>query len=257
MKRMISGVVLWALSLAVHAEEGFHQYELPGYDNTPVIAGSEFKVHDKNRPQPPRVVPGGEISVPPPADATVLFDGTSLEAFGDTTWEIRDGSLVATEKGLSTKQLFGDCQLHVEWRAPVEPASKPGCMGNSGIFLMQRYELQVFDSYSCKIYADGSAGAIYGQSPPLANACRKPGEWQSFDIIFTAPVFKDGKLVKGARITVLHNGVLVQNDTKILGPTHHKQANPYQPHASRLPLLFQAHGSPVEYRNVWVRDLEG
>ena len=128
-------------------------------------------------------------------------------------------------------------------------------MGNSGIFLMGLYELQIYDSYSSKIYADGSAAAMYGQTPPLVNVCRKPGEWQSFDIVFVAPVFEEGKLVEAARITVLHNGVLVQNHTKILGPTTHKALLSYEPHAAALPLMIQGHGSPVEFRNLWIRKL--
>lgn len=259
MKQIIILTSFLGASMAVGAEEGFFLVEYPGYEDTPQIAGSEFKVHQKDRPQPTRVRPGGnggEVSTPAPSDAVILFDGGSLDAFGETTWQVRDGSIVAGEKALTTKQSFGDCQLHVEWRTPDPARGEPGNMGNSGLFFMQRYELQVFDSYSCKIYADGSAGAIYGQSPPLVNVCRRPGEWQSYDVVFTAAVFEDGKLVKEARITVLHNGVLVQKDTKILGPTHHKQAQPYQAHAARLPLAFQGHNSPVEYRNIWIRDLE-
>jgi hypothetical protein len=192
---------------------------------------------------------------PAPADAIVLFDGTSLDQFQENQWEIIDDYVRATEKGLVTKGKFGDFQLHVEWRSPNPPSGKPNNMGNSGLYIMGRYELQVFDSYSCKIYADGSAGAIYGQTPPLVNVCRKPGEWQSFDVVFTAPRFKGDKLVSPAYMTVFHNGVLIQNNTEILGPTGHKSAKPYQPHAARLPISFQAHNSPVEYRNIWIRDL--
>ena len=128
-------------------------------------------------------------------------------------------------------------------------------MGNSGVFFMQRYELQVFDSYTSKIYADGSAGAIYGQTPPLVNVCQPPGKWQTYDVVFTAPKFAEGKLIEPARITVLHNGVLIQNNTRILGPTKHKKALPYQPHAAKLPFFLQGHSNPVEFRNIWIREL--
>jgi hypothetical protein len=128
-------------------------------------------------------------------------------------------------------------------------------MGNSGVFMMGLYEIQVYDSYSSKIYADGSAAAIYGQTPPLVNACRKPGEWQTYDIIFTAPAFEDGELARPGAVTMLHNGVLVHGDTKLLGATAHRAAPGYTPHASRLPIVLQGHGSPVEYRSIWLRDL--
>ncbi|WP_325176390.1 DUF1080 domain-containing protein [Pelagicoccus mobilis] len=186
-----------------------------------------------------------------------MFDGTSLDQFQENEWKIVDGNLIATHKGLVTKGHFGDFQMHVEWKTPEDPskAPKPGDIGNSGLYIMRRYELQVYDSYSCKIYADGSAGAIYGQTPPLVNVCRKPGEWQSFDIVFTAPVFDGEKLASPARITVFHNGVLIQNDTEILGPTKHKQARPWVAHPAKQPIVFQAHGSPVAYRNIWIREL--
>lgn len=238
------------------AGEGFHQHELPGYADTPMIPNTEFRVHDKNRPQPPRVVPGDAVTAAAPEDAIALFDGGSLDAFRPSEWKVSDGVLTATHNSLVTKQAFGDFQMHVEWRTPEEPAKKPGDMGNSGLYIMGLYELQVFDSYMCKIYADGSAAAIYGQTPPMANASRKSGEWQSYDIVFTAPRFEGGKLVKEAFITVIHNGVLVHNHTKILGPTGHRRFQEYTPHAARLPIHFQAHGSPVQYRNIWIRELE-
>ncbi|MBK1879071.1 3-keto-disaccharide hydrolase [Pelagicoccus mobilis] len=242
-----------------HANGGFHSYEFPGYKDLAQIPGSEFTVHQVDRPQPPRIQPPDTIkSTPPPSDAIVLFDGNSLNQFKDNLWSIVNGNIVAGEKGLSTKQAFGDFQMHLEWRTPSDPsiaAKKTGSMGNSGIYIMGKYEVQIYDSYSCKIYADGSAAAIYGQTPPLVNVCRKPGEWQSYDIAFKAPVFDGDKLVSPARITVIHNGVLVQNNTEILGPTTHKDYRPYEAHPSKLPIYFQGHSSPVQYRNIWIREL--
>ncbi len=210
----------------------------------------ELKPNKTNLPQPPRVIPPkttGEVGPAAPSDATVLFDGKSLDHFQETTWKIVEGALVAGHGNLTTKKAYGDCQLHIEWRAPAIPTGPPGRMGNSGVYFMDLYELQIYDSFSSKIYADGSAGAIYGQTPPLVNACRRPGQWQSFDVIFKAPVFKDGKLIESARITVLYNNVLVQNNTKIRGETIH---------AAKLPLMIQGHSSPVQFRNIWIRELD-
>ena len=252
-------LAVFLVAFGASAEEaGWFIFEYPGYDDTPFIPGSGFRVHQHDRPQPPRVIPpetDGSMGFAPPSDAVVLFDGASLEQFEETSWEIRDGILVAGEGNLYTKEAFGDIQLHIEWRAPYPPEGEIGNLGNSGVFLMGVYELQIYDSYSSKIYADGSAAAMYGHTPPLVNACRKPGEWQQFDIVFTAPVFEDGELVEPGWITVLHNGVLVHNHTKILGPTAHRVFEPYKPHAAMLPLMIQGHGSPVEFRNIWIRRL--
>ncbi len=250
--------VLLVVSTATTEEAGWFQYEFPGYEDTPLIPGAKYRVHQHDRPQPSRVVPpetDGAMGCAPPSDAVALFNGASLERFEDTAWEIVDGILIAGEGNLYTKEAYGDCQLHIEWRTPNPPEGEPSNMGNSGIFFMGMYELQIYDSYSSKIYADGSAAAMYGQTPPLVNACRKPGEWQQFDIIFTAPVFKHEALVEPGWITVLHNGVLVHNHTRILGPTAHKTFDPYQPHAAALPLMIQGHGSPVAFRNIWIRRL--
>lgn len=256
---IVPGLLITA-SMAL-AEPGFHQYEVAGYDNTPLVPGSPWKVHDHDRPQPPRVPPGEyvEQDVPAaPADAEILFDGSSLEQFLTSKWTLKGGYVVAGEGSLTSRKAYGDCQLHVEWRVPNPSlaSEKPSNMGNSGIYFMWRYEVQVFDSYSCRIYPDGSAAAVYGQTPPLANVCRKPGEWQIYDIVFTAPEFEGKGLLKPARLTVLHNGVVVHNNTEILGTTAHKKEQVYDPHAPRLPIAFQGHKSPVEYRNIWIRDLE-
>ncbi len=252
------GIVVLASSMAMALEEGFHRFAYPGYEDTPLIAGTLFRVHQKGRAQPPRVVPEHRLEAganPAPADATILFDGHTVDSFQNTAWQIKDGALVAGQGNLVTRAAYGDCQIHLEWRAPVPPSGKPNNMGNSGLFLMGLYELQIFDSYSCRIYADGSAAAIYGQAPPLVNVCAAPGQWQSYDVVFQAPVFKDGSLLKAARITVFHNGVLVHHHTKILGPTRHRSAKPYVEHPARLPLMIQGHDSPVAFRNMWIRDL--
>lgn len=256
------GVAMVAVVMANNVladEPGWFVRELKGYSDTPFYPGAKYRVHDPSEPKPPRVIPpasDGSMGTPPPADAIVLFDGTSLDQFNKTEWQLQDGVIIAGKGGLQTKQKFGSFQLHIEWRPPAELAEKLGHMGNSGIFLMNKYELQVFDSYSCKIYADGSAGAIYGQTPPLVNVCRKPGEWQTYDVIFTAPVFDGDKVVSLPRITALHNGVLIQNDTEILGPTRHKNTFPMEVHADRMPFYLQGHGSPVEYRNIWLREID-
>lgn len=252
-KRLFGILVLFAV--VAFGEEGFHEHKCWGHPNNPLIPGTEWKVHDNERPQPPRVVPGAVVSMPAPSDAKVLFDGTTLDHFKSSTSKLVDG-VIRMAGSVSTKEAYGDCQLHVEWRAPATlNTNKTSSMGNSGIFLMGKYEVQIFDSYSCNIYADGSTAAIYGQTPPMFNVSAKPGKWQSFDIFFTAPVFDGEKLVKPAFITMLHNGVFVHVNTELMGPTKHNKTTAYMPHPARLPFYFQGHGSPVEYRNIWVRDL--
>ncbi|GAB5562127.1 MAG: hypothetical protein SynsKO_37740 [Synoicihabitans sp.] len=241
-------------------EPGYHTYKHPGYSTTPLVTREGYHVHQDDRPSPNRVKVAPEFDgegAPPSEDAIVLFDGSSLAQFQANEWKIEDGVLIATKGSLRTQKAFGDFQLHLEWRTP-DPAlaSHTGNIGNSGIYIMGLYEVQIYDSYSSRIYADGSAGAVYGQTPPLVNITRPPHAWQTFDIIFHAPIFVEGELVKEAFITVLHNGVVVQNHTKVLGPTKHKSARAYKPHAERLPITFQAHGSPVSFRNIWIRDLD-
>jgi hypothetical protein len=201
----------------------------------------------------------------PPSDAIVLFDGKDLSEWQGANgtqakWKVENGymEVVRGTFGISTRQGFGDCQLHVEFRTPFPATGEGQGRGNSGVFLMSKYEVQVLDSYENKTYPDGQAAAVYGQYPPLVNASRPPGQWQSYDIIFRRPRFdKDGKLLNPARLTVLHNGVLVQDNVELTGPTGHHERPPYQPHADRLPISLQDHGNPVRYRNIWLRDLEG
>lgn len=220
--------------------------------------------HDMNRPRPPVVVPG-KLSLPvaPPSDAIVLFDGKDLtkwesEGGAPARWKVRDGAMesVPLSGYLFTKEKFGDVQLHVEWAAPLPAKGRGQGRGNSGVFLMGLYEVQVLDSYNSETYPDGQAGAIYGQYPPLVNACLPPGEWQSYDIVFRRPRFHaDGTLARAARMTVVHNGVLIQDNSEIWGPTAWLQRMPYTNKAEELHLSLQDHGNPVRYRNIWLRKL--
>lgn len=226
---------------------------------------AHWKIHDVDRPQPRVVDPGTSSAkrpTPPPSDAVVLFDGKDLSKWisGDgasARWKVGKGymEVVKGAGGISSRQGFGDCQLHVEWRMPVPVNGEGQERGNSGVFLMGKYELQVLDSYQNKTYPDGQAAAVYGQYPPLVNASRPPGQWQTCDIFFHRPRFDAaGKLIQPARMTV-HNGVLVQDDVVLTGPTAHKERPPYTQHADRLPVSLQDHGDPIRYRNIWLREL--
>jgi hypothetical protein len=227
-----------------------------GYSDTPIQPWSGFRVHDADRPAPNRVDPGPVTTpAPAPADAVVLFDGRSLSEFASNNWRIVDGCIEASAGNLTTKQSFGDCQIHLEWMVPTNFTGHMFDHGNNGVMLMGLYEIQIFDSFSGKLYPDGQAASVYGQTPPLMNACRKPGEWQSYDIIFNAPKFADGKLVQPARVTVIHNGVLVQNHQEIYGETAHRDLPEYKSKLSFGPLAFAGHNCPVRIRNIWLRRL--
>ncbi|QDU31962.1 hypothetical protein ETAA8_71240 [Anatilimnocola aggregata] len=191
-----------------------------------------------------------------PSDAIVLFDGTNLDAFnGGDKWEIADGAATAKGGGLTTKEKFGDCQIHVEFATPAEVKGKGQGRGNSGIYLMGRYEVQVLDSYENETYFDGQCGSVYKQQPPMVNASRKPGEWQTMDIIFTAPKFNDdGSVASPAYVTVLHNGVLLHNHFELHGGTSYVEAPKYKKHADKEALNIQFHGNPVRFRNIWLRE---
>ncbi len=233
-----------------------------GYTDTPRLANG-WRVHDAERPRPPVVDPGPAPTAPAPvpSDAVRLFDGTNLDAFrsgdGAARWTVRDGYAEVNGTGdIETKAAFGDCQLHVEWATPTPAKGESQHRGNSGVFLLGRYEVQVLDSFDSATYADGQAAALYGQTPPLVNACRKPGEWQSYDIVFHAPHFAaDGSLTAPARATVFHNGVLVHLEQEFFGATAHRALPVYHAHADQAPIRLQDHGDPVRFRNVWVRPL--
>ena len=224
--------------------------------------------HDRERPMAPVVTPATpstqEQPGRPPSDATVLFDGKDISGWAamdgtPTQWVVKDGAMecVPGSGYVRTLQAFGDCQLHIEWATPTPPAGESQGRGNSGVFFgMGRYEVQVLDSYNSRTYADGAAASVYNQYPPEVNASLPPGQWQTYDIIWTAPRFDDaGALVSKARMTVFHNGVLVQNNVELTGPTAWVGRPPYGAHPHRLPLALQDHGNPVRYRNIWVREL--
>ncbi len=227
----------------------------------------DWPQHDSSRPKPPVVRPASPSSQDhpgqAPSDAVVLFDGSSLAPWvaldgSPPRWIIQNGALECARNSgyIRTLQAFGDCQLHVEWAAPTPPSGSSQGRGNSGVFLMGLYEVQVLDSHHNVTYADGQAAAAYGQHPPLVNASLPPGHWQSYDIIFSRPRFDDrGNLTAPARLTVLHNGVLVQNNVELVGPTGWLKRDPYRPHPDKLPLALQDHGNPVRYRNIWIREL--
>jgi hypothetical protein len=208
----------------------------------------------------PRVVTPG-TGTAAPSDAIVLFDGKDFSQWestngGEVKWKIENGAMIVTEKSgnIQTKQSFGDCQLHIEWRTPAQVVGEGQGRGNSGIFFQKKYELQILDSYDNKTYFDGQAGSVYTQNPPLVNACRKPGEWQTYDVVYMAPRFNsDGKVEIPARITVFQNGVLVQNNYIIKGTTYDKTTG-YVPH-HKMPLELQDHSNPTAFRNIWIREL--
>jgi len=220
-----------------------------------------WKTGDPNRPLPPQVTanPGA-----PPSDAIVLFDGSSLAAWQQrngkpAAWQMRDGYFeVQPGAGdLVTRQPFGDCQLHLEWKAPAPTRGRDQEPGNSGVYMMSLYEIQVLDSYRNKTYADGQAAAVYCQYPPLVNASRPPGEWQTYEIIFHGPrLGHNQELLRTATLTLLHNGVLAQDHVELTGPTDYMKRPPYRPHAPKMPLLLQDHGQPVRFRNIWIRELK-
>lgn len=233
-----------------------------------------IKVHETDtskQPLPPVVAPGEPAAFfAPPADAVVLFDGSEKALAenwtdnkgGPSGWKIVDGTLESVKRAgyIQTKQNFGSCQLHVEWAAPANVQGDGQGRGNSGVFLMNTYEVQVLDSFENSTYADGQAGALYGRSKPLVNVCRKPGEWQSYDIIFHRPLFDEaGNVTRRATFTVLHNGVLIQDHVVLSGGTGWMgphAASEYKAHPDKLPIALQDHGNPVRFRNIWIRELQ-
>ncbi len=275
MKKFLSAI-RFASSITIICT-GSYSMAAQGYTDTPLIPGQKWHVHDSTRPQPAVIEPGTfssqEQAGKPPSDAIILFDGKDLSKwYGNETitkdgkktskqcdpkWKIENGYMEVSPKtgAIFTKDGFGSCQLHVEWAAPTEIKTNSQGRGNSGIFLMNKYEVQILDSYNNETYADGHAASIYGQYPPLVNAVRKPGEWQVYDIVFEAPVFKDGKVEKPAYVTVFVNGVLAQNHVEILGTTFHKKAAAYQPHGDKEPISLQDHNNTMRFRNIWIRPL--
>jgi len=231
---------------------------------TQTAQGPPWAIHDMNQPLPMVIDPGpAGPPVTAPKGAIVLFDGKDLSKWedgkgGPAKWKVESGYFEVVPKtgGIQTRDAFGSCHLHVEWASPSPAKGEGQDRGNSGVFLMNTYEVQVLDSYENKTYADGMAAAVYGQFPPLFNACRRPGEWQTYDIVFLRPTFvKDGRLDREARITVSHNGIVVQSYVPLSGPTAHKARPPYKAHADKLPISLQDHGHPVRFRNIWIREI--
>ena len=235
-----------------------------GYDDTPMQPDGKWRVHDIKRPHPPIVTPGAASAtpMPPPADATVLLgSGEDVSAWqmsdgSPVTWVMKGGVLPTGKGMIRTKAEFTDFQLHVEFATPSEVKGDSQGRGNSGVFLLGKFEVQVLDSYQNITYPDGQAAALYGQHPPLVNASRPPGEWQTYDILFTAPRFTpSGTLEKPAIASVLHNGIVVHNAVPFWGPTAHRRIDPYTPETAKGSIGLQDHGNPVRYRNLWIRSL--
>lgn len=245
-----------------------------GYTDTPQIPGTNWRVHDGTRPQPPIVAPAEAFShgAPPPADAIVLFDGKDLSKWqtpqgGAPNWEIREGYMQVARRGglIRTKDKFADFQLHLEFATPVEVTGTSQGRGNSGLMINGMYEVQILDSFDNKTYPDGQAGALYGQTPPLVNASKGPGQWQTYDVIFESPRWDDSKqLTKKANVTVIHNGVVLHHRKEYFGATDgiggvpHKALGAYlQPHPPEVFIDLQDHNNPVRFRNIWIRKLGG
>ncbi|MCY4130665.1 MAG: DUF1080 domain-containing protein [Gammaproteobacteria bacterium] len=240
-----------------------------GYSDTPVIPGQAWRVHDVDRPMPPVIEPGSDATQAvvgaPPSDALILFDGTSTDEWthrnGESCgWTLVEGDAmeVSPRTGdIRSKEEFGTCQLHIEWRAPTEIYADSQGRGNSGVFLLGLYEIQVLDGYENPTYADGVTAAIYGQYPPLVNVCVPPGVWHSYDVVFETPQYENGALTKPATMTVFHNGVLAHLRQQMQGPTQHRALASYaEPHGPKGPLVLQDHGDRVQFRNIWVRELD-
>lgn len=256
-------VVLVLLTLGVVLTIGI---PAGGYQDTP-LKPNGYHVHDELEPRPPEVTPGEKDRLPP-SDAIVLFDGTNLDAWEHTNrkpdapkWRIVDGAMEVVDKAgtLQTRQKFGSMQLHIEWRTPSVVKGNGQGRANSGVFLMSTYEIQVLDSYNNDTYPDGQAAAVYGQKKPDVNASRGPGQWQTYDIIFHRPVFKgpgQNEVLKPGTVTVIHNGVLVQDHWEIQGVTDHRRLASYRYHPDEMPIQLQDHGNPVQFRNIWVRPLK-
>ena len=266
-----AGPVLMSMQRAVGGETNIDG--IAGFQDTPLEPDGKWHVHDPARTQPPVVTPGNSFSqgAAAPSDAEVLFAGKGLEKWqsmsgGNATWKTNDDYVETAARGgsIRTRGTWADFQLHLEFATPNPPHGEGQGRGNSGILINNMYEVQVLDSYQAKTYADGQAGAIYGQQPPLVNASKAPGEWQSYDILFESPRWDDkGEMTKKATITVLHNGVVVQNHYELIGGTDgvnntvpYKARSKYPPpHAPEVFIALQDHSNPVRYRNIWIRSL--
>jgi len=237
-----------------------------GYKDTPIIPGTQWHVHDSDRPQPRIITPAATFShlAPAPSDAVVLFDGKDLSKWqgsggGDAKWKVENGYMeVAPRSGsIRTKDKFADFQLHLEFATPSKVDGNSQGRGNSGVLFNGIYEVQVLDCYNNKTYPDGQTGSLYGQTPPLVNACKPPGEWQTYDIIFESPRWDtSGKIAKKANVTVIHNGVLLHHKREFTGTTPHRAVGTYdRPHPPEVFIELQDHNNPMRFRNVWLRSI--
>lgn len=265
---MLSAVIAAALAAGVTIAQNKPADD--GFTDTPLLSGLPWHVHDPARPHPKTVTPAAQPGQPP-SDAIGLFDGRDLSKWTSARlgsaaytlrsdpapWKVEDGYFEVVPKSgdIASKEKFGDVQLHIEWMEPPDITGASQNRGNSGVFLMGLFEIQVLDSYRSRTYADGQAGAMYGQWPPLVNAMRKPGEWQSYDIVFEAPKYAGEKLTRPASMTVFLNGVLLHNHKEEMGPTIYRQTPKYVAGPSEGPIILQDHGAAVRFRNVWVRRL--
>jgi hypothetical protein len=260
--------ITMVVATAIVAQDPKKKPEVIQYVDTDT---GRWMVHDENRPAPPVITAGicssQAAPVPAPSDATVLFDGKDLanwvNAKGEPTkWIIRDGYMESVKGagGVSSRQQFGSCQLHVEFATPSVVTGSGQGRGNSGVFLQGMYEIQVLDSYENKTYPDGQCGALYGRAVPLVNACCKPGQWQMYDVIYRRPLFEpSGKVIRKAMFTVFHNGVLIQDHVELTGGTGWISAHAiteYVPHGDKGPIMLQDHSNPVRFRNIWIRELK-
>lgn len=266
-KLLISAIVLSVGAGLGAFITAFAQQQNLGYSDTPFLPGMKWRVHDGTRPQPKVIDPGtasrNDEPGKPPSDAVILFDGKDLSKWKRTNgmpagWKVENGymQIVGGTGSIVTREPIGDVHLHIEWSAPNPPKNSGQGRGNSGVMFFHRYEVQVLDSFENKTYPDGQAGAIYGSYPPLVNPIRKPGDWQVYDILFTAPRFEDNKLVKPGYFTVLINGVVVHNHVELLGTSNHRVLPNYNPHPPKGELMLQDHGDPVRFRNIWYRELK-
>ena len=263
---LLACLAIAAATLGVFAASDAGQKpKVEGFTDTPMLPGGKWHVHDPNRPQPPVVTPGATFShgAPAPSDAVVLFDGKDLskwvgERGADPAWKIQDGYMEATKGRIKTREEFGDFQLHLEYATPSKVEGKGQGRGNNGVNIFGRYEIQILDSFDNLTYADGMGGAIYGQRPPLVNASKPPGEWQTYDVVWEAPRWDEaGKLTRKAHLTVLHNGLVIHNRQELIGHTPYRNLGNYdRPHPPKGPIELYYHGNPLRFRNVWLRPVE-
>lgn len=253
-----------AAALGVSANLFAADQQRQGYKDTPLIPGTKWHIHDPDRPQPRIVKPGEKFShlADAPSDAVVLFDGKDFSKWqsdkgGEVKWKLENGYMETTKSGkIRTRDEFGDFQMHMEWATPEKIEGVGQGRGNNGVNIYGMYEIQVLDSYENQTYPDGQAAALYGQSPPLVNASKAPGQWQTYDIVFEGPRWSEnGELVRKASVTLLHNGVIVHNKKELLGRITHRAIPPYRKHPPYGYIELYEHGNPVRFRNIWIRPL--